>query len=551
MAALIAVLPLAAALAGCGGGGGVAQGDTLVDAEVGAPSTLNPLLADGTSVTTQRVASNVLQNLLTNDQRGEYVPQLAERVPAGSDVVPGPLRVTWHLRPEARWSDGRQVTSGDVAFTWRTMTDPHVQIASRSGWDQISSITPGRTAAGGRCDPATCFTVAFRGDYAPWRDVFSVAGGFFILPRHVLAGKDFGTVWNRGGIVGSGPFRLERFEPRVRAVLVRDPHWWGARLTGGGPRIGRIVVNFLATPEAALSALRQGEAQMASFLPDPSLIRRVARIPGIVVDSVPSLFFEHILINTQSPPMDDPAVRRALAYAIDRGQIVQVLLDGEVPVLQSLLRPQQLGYRAAFARYAHRPDVARAILERDGWRRGADGIYAKGGRRLEIPMSTPADSELRRTTVRLLAQQAAAAGIRIVLRSRTQDQLFGPDLTNGDYTTALLAFGGGVDPSPTGLLASSQIPTKDNGGTGQNVYRWRDAEADRLMARSDREVDDARRAALLGRVQRIVADQVPLIPLYAQPNIVAHVTALQGVRENPTQAEVFWNSGEWSLRSGG
>jgi peptide/nickel transport system substrate-binding protein len=381
--------------------------------------------------------------------------------------------------------------------------------------------------------------------------VFSVAGGYYVLPEHVLRGKDFDTAWNTGGIVGSGPFTLERFQPGVRAVLARDPDWWGAEDTGGGPFLDRIVVNFLDSPAATLTALRQGEAQMASFLPDPELIGRAGDIEGMTVQQVPSLFFEHIVINTEAAPMDDPAVRRALAHAIDRQQVVDVLLEGSVPVLQSLLRPSQLGYRPTFEEYGYDPGRAIEILEEAGWERGADGIFAKDGTRLEIPMSTLAGDELRRTEVRLMAEQAAEAGIDIRLRSRTPDQLFGNDLGEGAFTTALLAFGGGVDPSPTALLASDQIPSEENGFAGQNVYRWSDPEVDRLLRSSDREVDEEARVSQLGRIQEILADEVPLIPLYAQPNTVAHVAALQGVRENPTQAEVFWNSGEWSLASGG
>ncbi len=552
-AAAVAVAMLVALLAAaCGSddGGGAERGGTLIDAEDSAPAIVNPLLADGANVTAQRVVSNVLQNLLTNDETGAYVPQLAEAVPSGEDVATGPLRVTFRLRPEARWSDGRPVTAQDVVFTWRTMMSDDYQIASRTGWDQIRAITPGRTAAGGDCPPATCLTVAFRGDYAPWKDVFSGAGGSYVLPRHVLRGEDFNTVWNSGGVVGSGPFTLEELQPGVRAVLARDPDWWASGDTGGGPFLDRIVVNFLDSPAATLTALRQGEAQMASFLPDPELIGRARDIPGMTVQQVPSLFFEHIVINTEAPPLHDPAVRRALAHAIDRDEVVEVLQEGSVPVLQSLLRPSQLGYAPTYERYAHDPRRAIDILEEAGWTRGPDGVFAKDGRPLEIPMATFSDDELRRAEVRLMAGQAEEAGIRIDLRSRTGDQLF-EDLGQGTFTSALLAFGGGVDPSPTALLASDQIPSEENGFTGQNVYRWSDAEEDRLLRSSDREIDEAARVEQLGRIQEILADQVPLIPLFAQANTVAHVEALQGVRENPTQAEVFWNSGEWSLAGGG
>ena len=82
------------------------------------------------------------------------------------------------------------------------------------------------------------------------------------------------------------------------------------------------------------------------------------------------------------------------------------------------------------------------------------------------------------------------------------------------------------------------------------MYRWSNPDADRLMRLSDRTIDADARATALARLQDIVADQVPLIPLYQQPNAVAYTEALSGVRENPSQAEVFWNSAEWSLGGG-
>lgn len=539
----------ALALAGCGSDAPdqSRDGGTLIDAEGQSPPILNVLLPEGVTAAGQRVVSNIQQNLLTSDENGAFVPQLATEVPSGGDVREGPLRVTFRLQPRARWSDGEPVTSADVVFTWKTMTDPGNEVASRSGWDQIRAITPGRTAAGEDCDAATCLTVAFAGDYAPWRDVFSVSGGNYILPEHVLRGADFNTVWNTGGIVGSGPYTLTSFEPGVRAVLERDPDYWGPGPTGGAAPVGRIVFDFLASPAAALAAVRQGEAQMTSPPPDPALISRAGSIEGVRVQSVPSLFFEHIIINTSRGPLADPGVRRALAYAIDRQEIVDVLLNGSVPVLQSVLRPEQLGYRPVFEGYSRDPRRAAELLEGAGFTRGADGVFAKDGQELRIPLVYDTGNALRATTARLIADQARAAGIVIQPRPVSAERIFGVLLNDGDFSAVMAAFGGGVDPSVTGLLATDQIPTEDNGFSGQNVYRWSDPEADGLMRRSDRQVDDAARAATLGAAQEIVAREVPMIPLYQQPNTVAYPDGLTGVRENPTQAEAFWNSAVWSL----
>jgi peptide/nickel transport system substrate-binding protein len=553
-AGALALLAPLLALAGCGSGGSSGEtspgrGGTLIDAEDASPAILNPLLPEGATATTQRIASNVLQNLLTTDASGHVVPQLATEVPSGADVRPGPLRVTFRLRPEARWSDGPRVTSADVVFTWHTMMDPRWPIANRSGWDRIRTIRPGRTATGGTCPGATCFTVAFRGDYAPWRDVFNVAGGYYVLPRHVLRRKDFSTVWNDGGLVGSGPFRLSSYRSGVRAVLTADPGYWDRERAGGGPFLDRIVLNFLQGPAAALTALRQGEAQMASVGPDPDAIQRAREVPDTTVQEVPSVFLEHVALDAGEPPFDDVRVRRAFADAIDRDQIAQVLLDGGVPVAQSVLKPFQPGYADSFARYSYDPGAAGHLLEAAGWRRGGDGVFAKDGHELRVPLSFDAGDDLRATTARLMARQAKAAGILIVPTPENQDALYG-GLADGTFTASMFAIGGGLDPSLTGLLASDQVPSEGNRFSGQNVYRWTDREADTLMRRSDSQIDPDARAATLRRLSDRVADQVPLLPLYQQPNAVAFTSALHGVDENPTQAEVFWNSAEWSLDPG-
>ncbi len=120
-----------------------------------------------------------------------------------------------------------------------------------------------------------------------------------------------------------------------------------------------------------------------------------------------------MILNTAAAPLDDPQVRQALAYAIDREQIVDVLLDGSVPVLQSVVRPAQLGHTPAFDGYAHDPERAIALLEQAGWTRGDDGVFEKDGRDLRIPVAYSSESELRRLTARLMVEQAAAAGIRL------------------------------------------------------------------------------------------------------------------------------------------
>ena len=241
-------------------------------------------------------------------------------------------------------------------------------------------------------------------------------------------------------------------------------------------------------------------------------------------------------------------MRQALAYAIDRRQIVDVLLNGSVPVLQSVVRPAQLGYAPAFEGYAHDPDRAAALLEEAGWTRGGDGIFEKDGRDARDPGRV------------LLRERAAphdrAAHGRPGPRGRHPHRAHADARPTGS-TAARSTWG--TSPRRCGVRrrrgsephrAPRQRPDPDG---GERVPRPERVPVERSGGRqpdAPLRPGGRRRAARprrSGEIQDIVARQVPLIPLYAQPNTVAYVDALQGVKVNPTQAEVFWNSAEWSL----
>lgn len=541
--ALLGLICAAALAVGCASEASSER--TVVVAEDQAPPIANPLLAEGATVAGQRLASNVLQGLLTVDDRGRHVPQLAVRVPSGRDLQTAPTRVSFELHPEARWSDGRPVTVADVEFTWRLTMDDGVAMASRSGWDRVSTIRAGRRADGSACHVERCFTVAFDGDHAAWRDTFSVAAGRYILPRHVLENADFNTVWNRGGMVGSGPFVLEEYRPHERAVLARDGDFWGGPAPSGG--VERIVIGYHSSAGSAVSALDTGAADLLAPSFDPALIGRLEAMEGVRVDAVPSVFFEHLAINTARPPLNDLRVRRALAWAIDRDRLVELLVGGGATVLQSPILPLQPGHRPAFARYEYDPARAVTALEAAGWQRADDGIFARGGTRLEVELAVPAGAEVRRSSARLIRDQAAAAGIAIRVRVESPQRLFGPILGQGRFDLAMFAIGGGTDPSLSALLASDAIPMPANAHAGQNIYRARIPGLDELLSQADATVDPVGRAALLARIQGVVADHVPLVPLYQQPNTVALRGDVEGVRVNPSLAEVYWNSGEWTM----
>ena len=269
----------------------------------------------------QRIASNILQNLLTVERDGAGTsPSSPRRCPRARTSREGPLRVTFRLRPEATLVGRR---AGDDAPTSPSPAhdDGPAQPdrEPRRAGTRSPRITPGRTAAGGTCAARHLLHGRLpRRLRALARRLQRRRPATSCCREHVLKGKDFNTVWNTGGIVGSGPFTLRELRAAGAGGARAPTPTTGARAGGRRPFLDRIVINFLDSPAAAVTALRQGEAQMASLTARPRPDRRADAIDGVAVQAVPSLFFEHLILNTQAAPLDDPAVRQALAYAIDR-----------------------------------------------------------------------------------------------------------------------------------------------------------------------------------------------------------------------------------------
>ena len=521
------------------------KGGTITDAEDQSPPILNNLLADGATVVGARMTvGNIFENMFTSNASGKYVPLLATTIPSGKDLVVnrGRLVVTVHIQPKAVWSDGKPVTGKDVIFTWKTMMNPKNAVASTTGWDEVKSI---KTRG-----PKT-FVVTFKRVYAPWKDVFSLSGGYFILPQHVLQGKDFNTVMNTGNLVGSGPYVLKSYSPDESATLVPNPRYWDKKVKRG-PNVSQIVFKLgLGTTTQAVQ-LKSNEANLINPPPTVDLVNSIAADnPDAVVQSKPAATFEHIAINTQVAPLNDVNVRQALAYALDRVGVTTNLLKGSgVSPLQSSLVPYQLGYKPVFARYTYNPAKAQQILKADGWTLGGDGIFSKGGQKLSLTIKTTSGNTQRANNIQFLAARAKAAGIDLNLATEPASKLFGGTLTHGDFQLANFAFSGSADPSQTTLFRSSAIPTQANGFAGQNDYRIADKTLDKLLAASDGTINDKTRVKLLGQEQDRLAKLVPFIPLYQRPNVLAAKKVIVGPQENPTQAEAYWNSASWYLTTG-
>lgn len=472
----------------------------------------------------------------------EITPDLTYRpnLISGVKLSRAPFRVTYFIRPQARWSDGVPVAARDFVFTFNAITknaftkNPAVDRFFASPYQAVQRV---------EAVDAKTVRVTFRTTYAPWHELFH-----WVLPRHALVGQDLHDVWTDAvdnpttrAPIGDGPFVVQQYERGRQLTLVRNPRYWGPHKA----YLDRVIDRFVPGDWSAwVDALRSGRVDMIDPQVQPELaaLRNDGRF---AVQAIPAVLWEQISIRQVprgNPLLARPFVRRALAYGMDRSALVRQLFHALNPKLRPLqsgvFLPQSRFYRPNWRMYRYQPARVRRLLEANGCRRGDDGIYVCAGERLSLRLVTTAGNRFRELTAGIVQAQLRRVGIEILPQFASRGALFAPKvgiLASGDWDLALFATFGPADPILGVVLF------RCGNGTGYCNRR-----VSRELLDSTTVLDPRARAALLNRADAQVARDVPLIPLYQKPDFLAYKRTIHSVVDNPSFFESFtWNSEDW------
>jgi peptide/nickel transport system substrate-binding protein len=554
LAIVCAISLIAAACGGGGGGGGTSQnqgkqGGSLVIGAEQWPECLNPITSCTSAAWLSWSASeHVLPRLMELDTKGNYVPSdLLTEAPTEQNggIQNNPFRITYHLRPEAVWDDGSQITSADVQYTWNVIMKT-TGAYTTSGYDQIKSIDTS--------DPKTA-VITFKAPYAAWADLFGSFGGIsVILKKAAFSGKvNLAKEMQTSYPFSGGPWKLQSWS-KQQAVLVRNDKYW---VKDKIPLLDKVTFVPREEQTTETNSLLTGEIQAIFPQPSPGMSKTLSA-PGVKVSKGAGSSYEGLWMNQSRFPFDDPKVREAFAYAVNRQEVIDAIYKSDFPDLQVLncagWAPTVGDWcdNTAFADISYQPDKAKQILQSAGWTLGSDGIFAKGGKKLSIQFSTTAGNKVRENTQQVLKEQAKAAGIDLVIKNSPPTQLFEDRLPKRDFQLAEFAQVASPDPSVTQILACDQIPTPQNGYSGSNYFSWCNQKATKLMRQSDATIDHGQRKALIDQINKLERQDIPWIPLFQKPLILAwRGDRLAGpIGEfTPTSYSGFFNMQDWYLKS--
>jgi peptide/nickel transport system substrate-binding protein len=461
----------------------------------------------GTDAQSERVGGQIFDALVKKDEHYELRPWLA-----ASWEQPDGLTWVFHLRDGVRFHDGRPLEAADVAYTIESLID-----------GSLITAKGGSFAAVDRAEARDRLTVVVRMKRPDSELLFNMSDGLFgVVPRE--AGKDFGL-----HPVGSGPFRFVSAVQDKEVIVERNHDYWADRLdtmpaAAGAQRIERI--RFTVVPDTITSALelKKGSADLASNVVTLDMVHTLEAERNLKVESGAGSPVVYVTFNVTDNVLKDKRVRQAVACAIDRQAIVDAIWRGQARLANSLL---PTGHWAAATNdelaqepsYPHDVAQAQRLLEEAGFPAGKDGV------RMRLTMKTSTD-ETTRLMAAVLQQQLRVAGIQLEIRS-AEFGTFYADVTKGAFQIyALRWIGSNEDPDIFRYAyGSGSFPPK-----GGNRGRYSNARVDALLAEASASSDRAVRKKDYVEVQRILADELPGIPLWYPNNEVVHTRRVANVR---------------------
>lgn len=535
-------------------------GGRLVVGMTAQPKSVNWVITnDGAS---RLITYQLMGDLIHVNRSSQQVePGLAKSWEVSSDG----LSYTLHLRDGVRFSDGQLFSADDVVFTFQVYLDPKVNSTQRS----LLTIH-GQPLKVEKLDALTVkFT--FPQPHGPAERAFDAIG---ILPRHLLESAyregRIDKVWTLAedpkNMAGLGPFRLRQVVPGQRVVLERNPYYWkvDSRKTLL-PYLDELDFEILPDQNAATLRFVNGEIDLLDkILPDDYefLKKSEAQKGFAVLDGGASLEYLFIVLNlndgknasNRKPYVDpekrrwfsDVGFRRALAYAVDRPSIVSLVYHGAAHEIFAQTSPgNRFWFNPQITPYELNLNRAKDLLAQAGFHaRSSDGaLLSPTGKRVEFTLITNADNRERTKICSLIQSDLAKLGIQVHLQAVEFNTLAGKLLQTFDYEAALMGLGGG-DADPGGemnvWLSSGSLHLWHSGQT-HPATPW-EARMDELMNQQMTSTDRGTRKRAYDQVQKIVSDELPILPLVSRDVLVASKKRVKNLKPAVMSPYALWNS---------
>ena len=495
-----------------------AYGDALIEGSIGEPTVLIPMLAGDNA--SHQVAGLVFNGLVKYDTDLSIIGDLAESWEISKDG----LIITFYLRKGVKWTDGVEFTADDVMFGFKTITNEKTPTAYAEDFLQVKKAEV--------LDSYT-FRVTYEKPFAP---ALSSWGNMVVLPKHLLEGKDIAKSDLTRNPVGVGPYMLRKWVSGQEVILDSNKEYFEGR-----PYIDRYVYRIIPDPATMFLELRTGGIDLMGLTPlqytkqtENDFFRK-----NFQKFRYPTFVYTYMGFNLKHPFFQDKRVRQAIAHAIDKQEIVDVVLFGLGKPATGPYVPNTWAYNPNVKKFDYNPEKAKQLLKEAGWEdTNGDGILKKDGRPFKFTIFTNMGNSSRMNTATIIQWRLAKIGIKVDIRALEWSTFVNQFIDKRRFEAVILGWGIGLDPDQYDIWFSGKTKEKEF-----NFVSYSNPEVDSLLEKGRRTFDIKERKKTYFRMQEILAEELPYIFLYVPEATPIVHARFKGIKPSPIGIE--YNLPKW------
>jgi peptide/nickel transport system substrate-binding protein len=494
-----------------------AHGDTFIEASIGEPNNLLPVLSsDSASSEINRLVYN---GLIRYDKNLQLEGELAESWEVSEDK----LSFTFHLRKGVTWHDGAPFTSADVLFTYQLYINPEVPTSYAEDFLQVAKAEAP--------DPYT-FRVTYEKPYAPALESW----GTSIHPKHLLEGQEITKSPLSRNPIGTGPYKFGKWDAGEKVELMANPNYFE-----GEPYIHRVVYRVIPDTSTQFLELQSGGLDFMGLTPIQYQTQtdKSAFTHNFNKYRYLSFSYTYLGYNLTKPLFQDKRVRQAISYAIDKKELIDGVLLGLGHAATGPYKPDTWVYNANVKHYDYNPELSRSLLAEAGWvDTNGDGVLDKNGEKLAFSIVTNQGNDLRSKTAEIIQRRLKEVGIVIEIRIVEWATFLKEFIFPGNFDTTILGWSGGPEPDQYNIWHSSKTGPRE-----LNFVKFSNAEVDGLLEKGRRTFAQEERKIIYDRFQEVLAEEQPYTFLYVGEALPAVAKRFRGIEPSP--AGITYNFIKW------
>jgi len=497
-----------------------AFGDRLITASIGDASTLIPMIAGDSA--SHEIAGWLYQSLLKFDKNLNITGQLAQSWKVSDDG----LSITFQLRKHVFWSDGKPLTSEDCAFTLALIQDDHTQSAYKSDYAKVISFeTPDKYT----------FIVHYADVYSP---ALSTWAGLAIMPKHIFEHEDIMTTdLARHPKATIGAYTLKDWQAQQSITLQANPNYYAGKVWVA-ERMTRII------PDSATQFLELTAGNIDEMGLTPTQYSRLFESKPVLkanYDRYKYLqsVYTYLGFNLKRPLFQDKHVREAIAYAINRQELIDGVLLGHGEIIASPYKPGTVWVNQSLNPRPFSPSKAKSLLAKAGWKDSDhDGILDKNGNALSFTIITNNGNKQRADTATIIQQRLKQIGIKVNVRLIEWSAFIENFINKRQFDAVILGWSLTPEPDQYTIWHSSQT-----GARQFNFLSYNNATVDEALVKATHTFDQHQRKQWYDIMQQEIYNDVPMVFLYAPYSLPAVHKRIQGIK--PAPAGISYNSEFW------